>query len=193
VHADKAGSAKGRYNRASLATRALSEIWAESAGHVSTLAEALRSAPDAERRLRQHIPAEGRGEFSADDLSRRLQHFIDEDARVPLALDAFRRADAMLLGSLSDDSQYDADVLLGNQVEETIRLARAAREHGAFAASSFGAGFGGSVWALVDADDAEDFVRRWHRAYTASATPGPVESFVTRPAPRVTGIDVSES
>ena len=192
VHADKAGSAKGRYNRASLATRALSEIWAEGAGHVSTLAEALRSAPDAEHRLRAHIPAAGRGEFSAEDLSRRLRHFIDEDARVPLALEAFRRADAAQLGTLSDDSQYDADVLLGNQVEETIRLARAARENGAFAASSFGAGFGGSVWALVDAAEADDFCGRWHRAYASASAPGPIESFVTRPAPRVTALDLSE-
>ena len=43
-------------------------------------------------------------------------------------------------------------MLLGNQVPETIALARAALAHGAFAACSFGAGFGGSVWALVEGD-----------------------------------------
>ena len=44
-----------------------------------------------------------------------------------------------------------------------MALARAAREHGALAASSFGAGFGGSVWALVERAAAEDFATRWHQ------------------------------
>ena len=41
--------------------------------------------------------------------------------------------------------------LLENQVPQTIGLARSARQCGAAAASAFGAGFGGSVWALVGA------------------------------------------
>jgi galactokinase len=56
-----------------------------------------------------------------------------------------------------------------------MALARAAREHGALAASSFGAGFGGSVWALVDRDAADDFATRWH--------PG---AFVAQPGPPLT-------
>jgi len=38
---------------------------------------------------------------------------------------------------------------LGNQIPQTIFLAKTARQLGAVAASAFGAGFGGSVWALV--------------------------------------------
>ena len=40
-------------------------------------------------------------------------------------------------------------------------MAKLAREHGAFASSSFGAGFGGSVWALVPAAEAAAFGERW--------------------------------
>ena len=40
--------------------------------------------------------------FAAADLVRRLRHFLAEDARVPLAADAFRRRDRAALGDLSD-------------------------------------------------------------------------------------------
>ena len=46
-------------------------------------------------------------------------------------------------------------------------LAAAARRLGAAAASAFGAGFGGSVWALVQADRAEGFLAAWADAYRA--------------------------
>eukprot|EP00466_Bigelowiella_natans_P005557 jgi/Bigna1/77131/fgenesh1_pg.46_\ len=42
-----------------------------------------------------------------------------------------------------------------------------ARETGAHAASAFGAGFGGSVWALVDRDKVETFVVDWKKSYKA--------------------------
>jgi len=64
-------------------------------------------------------------------------------------------------------------------IEETIRLAALAREAGAFAASSFGAGFGGSVWALVRAGEADQFAAAWRTAYQRTAAnryeyaPGP--------------------
>jgi len=68
---------------------------------------------------------------------------------------------------------------------ETIALARLAREHGALAASAFGAGFGGSVWALTHFEEAEAFGHAWKVAYT-KAHPGPARHstfFMTRPGP----------
>ena len=53
------------------------------------------------------------------------------------------------IGELVDRSQELAERYLGNQVAQTIELARSARRLGAVAASAFGAGFGGSVWAMV--------------------------------------------
>ena len=44
-------------------------------------------------------------------------------------------------------------------------LAALASECGAFGATSFGAGFGGSVWALVHEDDAAAFADAWIAAY----------------------------
>jgi galactokinase len=48
-----------------------------------------------------------------------------------------------------------------------VALARSARALGAFGASSFGAGFGGSVWALVGQAEAADFAARWLASYRA--------------------------
>jgi galactokinase len=110
--------------------------------------------------------------WKAADLHRRLDHFVREDARIPIAATAFRAGDAVTLRDLSLASQADAEALLGNQIEETVALAAAAHANGALAACSFGAGFGGSVWALVPIAGAVEFARAWHP-----------DTFVARPGP----------
>jgi len=117
--------------------------------------------------LRHAIANRYHPDFSADALERRLTHFIAEDARVLPALAAFGTADRIQLGELTTASQADAESLLGNQVAETSALASLAREAGGFAASSFGAGFGGSVWALAEASDATEVANRWRESYAA--------------------------
>ena len=57
---------------------------------------------------------------------------------------------------------------LACQIPETIALVRQARALGAIAASAFGAGFGGSVWALVASTQADVFRHRWADAYAAA-------------------------
>ena len=64
-----------------------------------------------------------------------------------------------------DRSQELTDSLLGNQVPETIALARLGRECGAAGASAFGAGFGGSVWALIEEEGAGAFLEAWTDRY----------------------------
>ena len=190
VQADKADSVKDRYNRASNAARALLRIWNHhSADQAYSLADALHSSRDAPDRLRGWLEATADGAFTADDLSRRLDHFVRESARGPLALIAFRNADKDALGQLSADSQRDADVLLGNQIPETMMLAKLARELGAFGASSFGAGFGGSVWAAVEAADAQRFGQEWVRAYARQLPHlGEQPWFACRPGPPATTV-----
>jgi galactokinase len=58
-----------------------------------------------------------------------------------------------------------AEAFLGNQVAETVTLQRSARELGAVAASAFGAGFGGAVWALVPEAEGDEFLTRWSELY----------------------------
>ena len=194
VQADKAGSAKDRYNRASLATRALVGVANAIAGASwPTLAAYQASAPDALDQLRERLGAHGSGGFTGADLLTRLTHFVAEDGRVPQAAAAFRSEDVAAIGALSAASQADADQLLDNQTPETRVLARLAREHGAFASSSFGAGFGGSVWALAEAGEAPAFALRWLEAYRAEfPSMGRAEVFITRPGPGVVDIPLSE-
>ena len=186
IEADKAGSARERYNRASLATRALLEVWTQAGEPGTTLAAALASGPHAEDRLRHLVAATRHDAFSAEDLSVRLSHFIAEDARVPAALSAFQDEAADRLGELSAASQNDADRWLGNQITETRDMALMAREAGAFAASSFGAGFGGSVWALVSAKDVEHVATRTMAKYRLRHPRiEKLEWFSARPGPAV--------
>ena len=191
VHADKAGTVRDRYNRASQAVERLLAIWnATTDTPARSLAATLDSAPDAEERLRRSLRTHtATSPFSPDDLERRLSMFARETARVPLAAAAFAAAEQTGVEALTRASQEDAERLLGNQIPETIALVRLAYEQGAFAASAFGAGFGGSVWALVPAGDAAEFGPEWMRRYreafpfrdTAdwfSAAPGPGASAI---------------
>ncbi len=131
------------------------------------------------------------GAFSIADLDKRLRHFVRETARGPKAAATFRDADRAALGELSAESQREADTLLGNQIPETIAMARLARDLGAFGASSFGAGFGGSVWAAVPLADATAFGEEWTRAYERKMPAlGRVPWFVARPGPAATEVSL---
>jgi galactokinase len=172
VPSEKTGAAKDRYNRLSLGTRTLLESWNRTEHPAESLGAALASRSDAVDRLREIIRSSAIAGWSSDALLKRLDHFIREDARVPAALAAFEAADAARVRELATGSQEDAETLLENQIPATAELARAARERGAIGACGFGAGFGGSVWALVTRDDADAFAARWSpNAFVA--VPGP--------------------
>jgi galactokinase len=99
-------------------------------------------------------------------IEERLAQFHEEtDIIVPGVADALRDRDFTALGALVDRSQSLAEQALGNQVPETVFLARSARDSGAIAASAFGAGFGGSVWAMVPRTDAGTFAGLWRAGY----------------------------
>ncbi len=119
----------------------------------------------------------------------RREQFDQECALIPAVVDAIARGDLKGMGALVDRSQAIAERSLGNQIPETIFLARTARDLGAIAASAFGAGFGGSVWALVVSQgEVEGFRARWNERYRV-AFPGPAVGsrfFVTRPGAGLT-------
>ncbi len=162
VAARKTGEAREPYNRLAAGIALLLDAWNRQGSKAVSLAAALKSDPAAADRLRELADLAATDEFNAGWLRSRLEHFICEDARVPAALAAFESVDSARLTTLSDESQSDADTLLGNQVHATRTLVASARKQGAFAACSFGAGFGGAVWALVDHRDAEAFAKVWH-------------------------------
>ena len=151
---------------------------------VSGAIAARRAGVSSRRRRAAANTGRGRPSARALNLGDRLEQFVNEDARVVEALRAMQQGDATAFGELSQASQDDAERLLRNQTAETAALVEIARGLGAHAASSFGAGFGGSVWAMVGKDDAQSFPARWlvedrprfagHEAATTfEARPGP--------------------
>lgn len=169
VAAEKAGAARASYNRAAELMHAAAELWnAEAGGSEGTIGESLDADPSAAARL-LHTLAHGRHErFSADDLVARAQQFITENTSIiPAASAALSCGNLTEFGRLVDHSQELAERLLRNQIPETSFLARSAREAGAVAASAFGAGFGGSVWAMLPEGMAVEFEVRWRTAYLA--------------------------
>ena len=187
VSAPKTRDALARYNRLSLATVALLDIWNRESGRAdTTLAAALQSAPDAHERLRDRVVDGASKDFSGDELRRRLDQFaVESGVLVPAGAKAFGAGDVTTLGDVVDRSQQLAETNLGNQVPETIALHRIARSSGAFAASAFGAGFGGSVWALVHAGEANAFSAMWAEEYRRRHPDAAREAvfFASRPGP----------
>ena len=167
VAAPKTSSAMARYNEAAGAVRRMVAIWNKAMSRKDAcLADVLASSPEAAVTLRDLLQASNPIDFTAQRLVDRFDQYVLEAHNViPEAVVALGRGDLAAFGKIVDRSQHAAEALLGNQIAETIELARSARELGALAASAFGGGFGGSVWALVDRGAADDFARRWRAAY----------------------------
>lgn len=182
IRANKTGTARERYNGAVESVRRILEVWRDETGRSDeVLAAALASEPDAAERLRQALAHAGH-----EHLLPRLEQFIDEsEIIVPSAARELADGNLQAFGALVDRSQTLAERSLGNQVPETIHLARAARHLGAAAASAFGAGFGGSVWAMVRTGESDEFVARWRADYLARfpAVARTATFFCTRPGP----------
>ncbi len=185
VVAEKTGRAMALYNRASLAARAVLDGWNRASGRGdSCLGRAVAAVGPAP--IRAAIATAEAAGFDARDLADRFDQFYEESEEIlPAAVQALADRRLEEFGRLVDHSQELAERLLRNQVPETIALARTARERGAVAASAFGAGFGGCVWALVPEAEAPRFAERWQRDYRA-AFPGAARAarfLFTRPGP----------
>jgi galactokinase len=167
VTAEKTGAARERYNRASLATQRILGLWRHASGRDDrSLAAAVDHDAGAADGIREVLRGAAAGAFTPDQLLDRFDQFVEENCvLIPAAVDVFARGDLERLGPVVDRSQDGAERRLGNQIGETIGLARSARALGALAASAFGAGFGGSVWALVPAAGSAEFTARWAEEY----------------------------
>jgi galactokinase len=187
ITASKAGAVRDRYNRLSLATVAILDIFRRETGRAdATLFAAATSFADAPTEIRRALSKAAHPLFTAAFLLSRFDQFLEETTGIiPAAADALARADLAALGRLVDRSQELAEEQLGNQIPETIALAREARRLGAAAASAFGAGFGGSVWALVPTEEVAGFLGRWSESYARAfpATAAASAFFPTRPGP----------
>jgi galactokinase len=174
--AAKTGAAKERYNRAARTVRRLTDAWrALQGGEARSLANVFEEAAgnadpgDVPQALLELARNAADAEFSAEHLEGRLRQFHDETYRfVPGAADALARGALDEFGDVVAASQQGAERALENQIPETVNLVRFAKEQGAVAASAFGAGFGGSVWAMVRSERADEFTAEWRERYAAA-------------------------
>ena len=187
VAAEKTASARLRYNEASLAVSEIVGIWNRATTRSDRcLGDAVTSTPQAAAQLRALLERRDSPDFSRQRLLDRFDQFLAEAYDIiPKAAEAFAHSALAAIGEQVARSQDGVERLLGNQVPETIGLVRMASELGADAASAFGAGFGGSVWAFIASDRADAFAQAWRKAYADSfpdqATRA--EFMVTRPGP----------
>lgn len=167
VRAEKTGAARARYNRAARNTRIAAELWRTATVRSdATLGAVLDSDPGAADRLRRILRVSDHPGATPHELLERLDQFSAESREIiPAAADALAEGRLADFGELVDRSQELAERVLGNQIGETMHLARSAREGGAVAASAFGAGFGGSVWAMAGEEQAVHFLDSWRTGY----------------------------
>ena len=188
VKAEKTGGVQGAYNELAEAAGQLLRLWNQSEPQANSLGAALASSDSAADRLERLVERSSVPGWPAEYLLRRLRHFQQEDACVLAAARAFENGDAVALGELAQRSQWNAEHLLRQQVPETSMLAAEARSCGALAACSFGAGFGGSVWAVVHREHADQFASEWIARYRRHYDAPRAVAFVATPGPPVTGI-----
>lgn len=186
VHAAKAGRVLAHYNALAGELSTLLTLWHAATGRDDrSLFAALRSAPDAADQLSTLATAH------SPELARRLAQFRDEvEAIIPGVVAALHAGDLATVGALVARSQQHAETTLANQVPETVHLVQRALAIGAGAASAFGAGFGGSVWALVPSEIAAQFRAAWLEDYLQHFPQHKqrADAFLSAPGPAATEV-----
>ncbi len=172
VVAAKTGAARERYNNVARLAHHVVHAWNARGGTARTLADAFRQAAggdvidDVPTALLEATELATNEQFTTEQMHARLYQFYNESWRfVPAAAEQLANRDLDAFGATVAASQRGAEVALNNQIVETVQLVSIAKELGAVAASAFGAGFGGSVWAMVRESDAERFASRWRDRY----------------------------
>ncbi len=167
VLAEKSGGALQAYNNVSLRVRELVDAWNKDRGtDFAYLAQVLASEEKATDQLAALIRSNPEMAARPELMERLLAYVTEVGELIPLAVQALADNKLGEFGELAYRSHKNAAQNLHNQTPETNTLVEIAMELGASGASAFGAGFGGSVWALVEEDQAEQFANDWLAAYS---------------------------
>ena len=174
--AEKTGDKMQDYNDASLLAKEATRVYSESTKaatpfpHLAAVCAAVKNDADVVRSaITSYFAAEGKAQFTENQLLVRFTQFFEESEQLVSAVaTAIGAQDWGALGQAVARSQELTTTHLQNQVDETVFLAKSGVECGALASSAFGAGFGGSVWALVKSEDMAGFIPKWQEQYTAA-------------------------
>ena len=168
VDAEKTGTAMEKYNRASTLAQKITDLWTEETGFDDDcLFDAVVRSENTVKRIKQIISKYESNKYAPQDLlDRFIQFYVENFEIIPEASRCINKKEFEKFGNIVDKSQSLTTYKLKNQIPETEYLAREARRLGAIAASAFGAGFGGSVWTLVEKESARDFINRLKNNYS---------------------------
>ena len=147
----------------------------EHSGYATRRAELERALPALGGARPSQVTVEAAEEAAraagVDEIARRrLRHAVSENARVRTCvriLESPGGPDRRALGTLFRNSHASLRDDFEVSTPELDLLVELAGDHGAVAARMMGGGFGGSVVALADADDADAFAAAVTKAYVA--------------------------
>lgn len=168
ARAEKTGPALEHYNRLSKQAELTVELFnRETQGSVRTLRETLDSM--------QAGRSSNFGEFFKEraqkidqewDISGRMVQFYLEDRLfIPGAVQALLWNMPTRFGRFINRSHDASQRYLDNIAPEIQFLQSSAIALGAYGASGFGGGFGGSLYAVVQQERAKEFMRKWEASY----------------------------
>ena len=167
VRAEKTREALEKYNLASRrASRAVEAYNREYGTGFGNLREVLGSARGvSESRWLREIEARLSGDPGLG-LPERIRQFLREErTHMPRAIRALLWRDIEGFGAALNASHGDSRRYLWNIAPEIDSLKKSALALGASGATGFGAGFGGSIMAVLPVDRADSFAAAWQSAY----------------------------
>jgi galactokinase len=185
IRAEKTGQALEKYNlaarRAALAVEAYNRQFGTALRNLGEIVGHNRDRPDA--RLLQNIERSD-PEHTHLDLAGRVRHFLLEEGRyIPGAIRGLLRRDAEVFGAALTSSHRASKRYLWNIAPEIDHLQHSAVSLGVSGATGFGAGFGGSIVAVLPAARAERFTQQWEEAYARRYPKAAREARFFRTAP----------
>lgn len=188
VRAEKTREALGKYNLVSRRVYDAVDLLNQSFGtRYATLREAVDHGAGLKGTAWLKTLEAAPGNRAAG-LADRVRQFILEDrSYLPQAVAGLRERDLRAFGEMLSASHRASRKYLWNIAPEIDALARSALRLGAAGASGFGAGFGGSIVAVVPAESAESFATKWRERYIARF-PGRAKEaafFIASPGPGI--------
>ena len=167
VAAEKSGAAMEKYNRASRLASAIVERWRRTTGaDHQHLAQALASSADAAGRLAQIVAQAGRRSFRRRRAHGPAGTFLHRKrATRAVGRRRARHGDLKAFGDCVERSQRAGELLLRNQVPETIFLAAIARKRAPWRPRPLAAALAAAFRALVESQQAEEFLAAWGKMY----------------------------
>jgi galactokinase len=191
VRAEKTREALEKYNLVSRRARAAVARYNQSSG---TRFATLRELADhgAERGGADWLEGLDGAPDGEPGLGDRVRQFMLEDRRyIPGAVEALRARNLAAFGRLLSASHRASRRFLWNIAPEIDALQRSAVRLGAAGASGFGAGFGGSILAVLPVARAADFMAAWRSRYVRRfpLLSSEASFFLTAPGPGIELLD----